>query len=87
MSVERAESIPCVRLVELVTDYLEGGLTTAERAIFESHLLSCEGCVSYVEQMRKTIELTGRLRANEMPRELEDALTRAFRGWHSNSPG
>ena len=85
--MERAEPIPCVRLVELVTEYLEGGLTAAERTIFESHLLRCEGCVSYVEQVRKTIELTGRLRADEMPPELEDSLTRAFRGWHSNSRG
>jgi anti-sigma factor RsiW len=85
--MERAEDLPCVHLVEIVTEYLEGGLTADERALFEAHLLDCEGCVNYVDQMRTTIELTGRLQASEMPPELEDALTRAFRGWHSKSPG
>ena len=61
------EDLPCVQLVEIVTQYLEGGLTSDERAIFEAHLLDCDGCVNYVEQMRTTIELTGRLQTDEMP--------------------
>ena len=54
--------------------------------ILESHLLDCEGCVNYIDQMRTTIHLTGRLREDELPSEVEEALIRAFRGVQ-NSPG
>jgi hypothetical protein len=35
----------------------------------------------YVEQMRRTIELTGTLRMDDVSREGEEALRRAFRDW------
>ncbi len=50
---------------ELVTDYLEGALPAGERERFEAHMAACEGCGAYVEQVRRTIELTGRTRALE----------------------
>jgi len=35
----------------------------------------------YVEQMRRTIELTGTLRLEDVSREAEEALLGAFRDW------
>ncbi len=35
----------------------------------------------YVEQMRRTIELTGTLGVDDVSREAEEALLRAFRDW------
>jgi hypothetical protein len=32
----------CVEVVELVTDYLEGGLTSEERERFEEHIGFCD---------------------------------------------
>ena len=52
----------CRELVELVTAYLEGDLSSGERKRFDAHLAGCDGCTTYVEQMRRTIELTGTLR-------------------------
>jgi anti-sigma factor RsiW len=52
--------LACRELVELVTDYLEDALPTAERERFEAHLEECEGCDAYVEQVRATIRLAGR---------------------------
>jgi anti-sigma factor RsiW len=46
--------IRCDRLVELVTDYLEGALDEAVSAEFDAHLARCPGCDAYVEQMRQT---------------------------------
>jgi predicted anti-sigma-YlaC factor YlaD len=86
MSMGPAEDITCAQLVEIVTEYLEGGLTFPERVVVASHLLDCEGCVNYIDQMRATIRLTGRLREDELPSEVEAALIRAFRGFQ-NSPG
>ena len=46
----------CRELVELVTAYLDGDLSPGERKRFDAHLASCDGCTTYVEQMRRTIE-------------------------------
>ena len=54
--------LTCQELVELVTGYLEGVLTPEDRARFERHLSLCPGCVTYVDQFRETISLTGALR-------------------------
>ena len=71
----------CRELVELVTAYLEGDLSSGERKRFDAHLSACDGCTMYVEQMRRTIELTGTLRVDDLSREGEEALRRAFRDW------
>jgi anti-sigma factor RsiW len=73
--------LSCRELVEIVTDYLEGALPASERARFHDHLRGCPGCTTYVEQMRETIRLTGRLREEDVPERAREALLRAFRGW------
>jgi anti-sigma factor RsiW len=82
-----AEDLSCAELVELVTEYLEGQLTAEERARFEEHLTVCDGCANYLDQMRKTIELTGRLRVDDLSPEVTDELVEAFRDWHRIHPG
>ncbi|MBI3966319.1 MAG: zf-HC2 domain-containing protein [Chloroflexi bacterium] len=71
----------CRELVELVTDYLEGALVPAERARFEMHLAHCRHCTAYLEQMRQTIRLTGRLRVDDIQPAAKAALLAAFRTW------
>jgi anti-sigma factor RsiW len=83
----QAEDLTCAELVELVTDYLEDALPAEERERFEEHLTICEGCVNYVDQMRMTIALTGRLRVDDLSPEVVAELVGAFRDWHANSPG
>ena len=83
----QAEDLTCAELVELVTDYLEDALPAEERARFEEHLTICEGCFNYVDQMRTTIVLTGRLRVDDLSPEVAAELVGAFRDWHENSPG
>ena len=53
----------CQELVELVTEYLEGALPASDRRRFDEHLAECPHCVAYLDQMRITIRLVGRLRA------------------------
>jgi len=73
--------LTCAELVELVTDYLEGRLPDRERRRFDEHLTGCDGCTAYVEQMRTTITVAGRVPAPELPPELQERLLEAFRGW------
>jgi anti-sigma factor RsiW len=77
------EELSCQELVELVTDYVEGALDPIERASFEHHIGKCTGCHDYVEQMRMTIELTGRLTTADLSPEAEARLLAAFRDWKS----
>jgi anti-sigma factor RsiW len=79
---ETVEDITCRELVELVTAYLEGALPGGERARFEDHLRICEGCVTYVEQMRLTIAASGRIEEDDIEPPARDALLTAFRDWN-----
>ena len=77
--------LTCQELVELVTDYVEDTLPPDERARFERHLSICPGCVTYVEQFRQTIALTGALRENDLASTARDELLAQFRDWKSGS--
>ena len=82
MSVHIAP-IACRDLVELVTDYLEGTLPSEQHARFENHIAGCDGCTTYLEQMRETIRLTGTLREQQISPDARAVLLHAFRGWAS----
>jgi anti-sigma factor RsiW len=73
--------LACRDIVELVTAYLEHGLAPADRERFEEHLVFCDGCGTYLDQMRETIAATGRLGPVALPAELEQQLLEAFRSW------
>lgn len=72
--------LACNEVVELVTAYIEDVLDPDDRERFEEHLVFCDGCQNYLEQMRTTVRLTGRVE-DELPAELEAQLLEAFRGW------
>ena len=75
--------LSCAEVVELVTDYLEGRLSSEERLRFDEHVSGCDGCVAYLQQMRVTIATAGRLRESDLPLELEERLLDTFRDWRS----
>ena len=78
MRLER--ELTCREIVELVTAYLEDALQPSDRERFEEHLVFCDGCDNYLEQMRQTVRLSGRVET-AIPTELEGRLLQAFRGW------
>ncbi len=79
------EDLPCIELVEWITDYLEGALVPAERARFEEHLAICSGCRHVMDQWAVTIAVTGRLAAPDIDAvealapDVMAALVAAFR--------
>jgi anti-sigma factor RsiW len=77
--------LTCKQLVELVTEYLEGALTPADTAKFEAHVSKCEGCSAYLEQMRKTIQLAGRLKEQDIEPAARNRLLTAFREWRAGA--
>ena len=72
------DEIVCNQLVELVTDYLEGALPSPTLSQVEEHLVMCARCVTYVEQMRATVDALGGLSDKGSP-EPPDSLMAALR--------
>ena len=73
--------LTCQELVDLVTDYLEGSMSAAERARFDQHLAICTGCRNYLDQMRKTIRTLGQLSEQSISAQARDELLNIFRSW------
>jgi anti-sigma factor RsiW len=76
-----SEGLACQELVELVTDYLEGGLPHPERERFDRHIAECGGCATYLDQIRRTIRISGQLTGEAIAPEAREALLGAFRLW------
>jgi anti-sigma factor RsiW len=79
----RNNALACQEVVELVTDYLEGTLSRSQRSRFQAHLAGCEHCSEYLEQMRTTIRLTGRLQAEDLTPEMREEFTAIYRRWRA----
>ncbi len=73
------EPMDCNELVELVTAYLDGSLNLEARARFDVHLLECDGCDNYLQQLRVTVRTLGRLRDDDIEPALRARLIGAFR--------
>jgi len=73
----------CQQAVELVTDYLEGALSRRDRRRFEAHLRACPNCTAYLEQIKMTIELIGKVEPDDLSPEARADLTELYRRWRS----
>lgn len=77
------DDIVCREMVELMSDYLEGGLVGDELARFERHLAGCDGCDRALDQLRQTVRLTGMLRVEDVPAEGREVLLGVYRAWRA----
>jgi predicted anti-sigma-YlaC factor YlaD len=75
-------SLPCIEVVELVSDYLEGALDPETERRVAEHLDLCPPCVTYVEQVRATVAMLGRLPEDALPTDAVAQLEAAFRQFH-----
>ena len=82
----RRRDLVCQQAVELVTDYLEGALSRADRRRFETHLAGCPHCTEYLAQMRAIIELTGRITSEDLTPQMRAEFTELYRRW-TRDPG
>jgi len=78
---DQTTQLSCQELVELVTAYLEGALPPEDHSRFEAHISICDGCGVYLEQMRTTVRLLGKLPVATLPAGAERDLLDAFRDW------
>ena len=85
MRTFRRRALACQEVVELVTDYLEGALSHADRRRFEAHLAGCPHCSEYLRQMRTVIAVSGQLTPEDLSPEMQSEFTRIFRTWRSET--
>jgi anti-sigma factor RsiW len=86
--LRRRPTIICQQWVEMVTDYLEGTLPPALQDAADRHLADCPHCREYLEQMRRTIAIATRMRDDDVPDDVVDALARAFADYRrGDQPG
>jgi anti-sigma factor RsiW len=79
------DEIVCKELVELVTPYLEDVLPANERAAIDRHLADCDGCHTYVEQMRQTIRAIGHVPHEPITSKTRDEVLAIFRAWKTEA--
>jgi predicted anti-sigma-YlaC factor YlaD len=72
------DDVRCSEVVELLGDYLEGVLPVEHRATLEQHLLFCESCATFLDQLRTSIALTALLREEDVPSQVGDRALRMF---------
>ncbi len=82
--MDKYGDMSCQELVELVTDYIEGGLTPQDRLRFETHLAACPWCVDYLDQVRITIATLGKLTEDSISPEAKQQLLHVFHNWKSS---
>jgi predicted anti-sigma-YlaC factor YlaD len=71
----------CQEVVELASEYLEGAMTTEQMTRFELHLNLCDGCFSFVEQVRATVAMAHVLPEEEISPAVKSKLLAAFKDW------
>jgi len=72
------DEITCQELVELVTPYLEDALDETTLVALEEHLVMCDWCVDYVEQIRATIGALETLPPDPVPDRLRGVVAAAL---------
>ena len=76
-----------LQIVELVTEYLDGGLEVSERLAFERHVAICPPCRGYLSQLRRVSRVAGTLSEDDVPEPLRTSLLDAFRDWKTGPRG
>jgi hypothetical protein len=80
--------LACREFVELVTVYLEDALDKSSADQVREHLLRCEGCSTYLDQMNVTVAALRTLPPEAAPDTLDRLLADALgSGVSSNGHG
>lgn len=62
----------------MVTLYLEDALEPATRQRFIAHLEECDGCATYLEELRVTVTTIGSIDSEQLDPVYRDRLMAAF---------
>lgn len=80
MKIPSLVALTCQEVTELVTEYTSGEMEPEDRARFEQHLHACTWCMTYLAQLRRTVEWSSQLEAPPV-RAPRAALLDMYRRW------
>ena len=80
MKIPSLVDLTCAQLTELVTEYMQSELSAEDRTHFEQHLHACTWCMTYLAQMRVSVDWLGQLTA-PLPETTQAAMLELFRRW------
>ncbi len=72
------DEVVCAEFVELITDYFDDALAPRTLTHVEEHLVLCDWCRAYLQQMRATVSALGGL-GERVSAEPSDAVLTALR--------
>ena len=75
----------CDNFQERLSACLDRELTPAEMADCTAHIAGCEHCTEYLEQMRMTILLTGRLRTSDLTGAMREEFSALYESWRAET--
>ena len=70
---------PCTPGIDVLMEYLEGALSTENRAAVDAHLARCPHCVAFAASYRETPRIMRAATAVEMPADVERTLLSVLR--------
>jgi hypothetical protein len=71
----------CQEVVDLASEFVDGAMAATEATLFEYHLNFCDGCYTFIDQIRDTAALAGRVSEEQVPQDVKRRLLIAFREW------
>jgi anti-sigma factor RsiW len=64
----------CREVIDLLTEYLEGGLALLEARRLEAHLASCDACAGFLASLRTVRAAVGNAKVGVVPEDCRRAL-------------
>jgi predicted anti-sigma-YlaC factor YlaD len=78
----RHNEVTCIEFVELVTDYMEGALPQERTDLMEEHLVMCDWCKTYLDQIEATVAALPDAAVDEpVADDTREELLMMFREW------
>ncbi len=80
---EHEHGYTCREVVDLAAEYVEGVMPREQATLFELHLNFCDGCYTFIDQIRTSATAASRLSEEQIPDETRAKLLAAFRDWRA----
>jgi anti-sigma factor RsiW len=81
MRTRLRRDLVCRQAVSLMTDYLDGALSSSDARRLERHLADCPDCTEYLKQLRMTVGLSARTDTEPLDPKTQRSLVAMYRAW------
>lgn len=79
----RRSPLVCRNAVALMTNFIEGRLSSNDERRLTEHLAACPHCSEYLAQLRVTIKVAGEATPDDLSDDALDAFVDIYRQWRT----